>query len=408
MTYNKDTAEVEPRTKEEWLNLILDDGSEHWGEDITERDGTAIHKLYEPFAGRLAELEQELKEVHLSLRVKDAEGQELDYLGNRLGVSRREVRRSTGEVTFSRESTANKDYLIQQGTVLNTGGTDPVEFETTEGAILEDGTSSVTVPIEAVEPGSKGNVAANTITESAGTITGVDSVTNNNQTAEGRDIEQDENYRNRIKTSVGSIDVASGQKIYNKLTRYEYIKEVQYIDNSTDSAQQNLNAHEVELVIDSEAGHRNEIAQTIYDNLAMGANLVNGSNGDPTNGTASLPNGQTFTVPYSVPTEVTIHVDVDVETDISIADDILKRAIVEYIGGVKPNGQQIYGDLNVGDDVLYGEVDFSLRDVENVYDVTSLKIGTSSSPTGTSNITISSNERARIHHTNIDLTKTVK
>jgi len=408
MTYNKNTAEVEPRTKEEWLDLMLDDGSQYWGQDITERDGTAIHKLYEPFAGRLAELEEELQAVHLSLRVQDAEGQALDLLGEELGVVRRTEQPATGEVTFSSDTTVSKDYLIQQGTVLNTGGIDPVEFETTDDVVLQSGTTSVNAPIEAVEAGSRGNVASDTITESAGGILGVDSITNANQTLNGRDTESDENYRRRIETSTGEIEVASGQKIYNELILLEYIKEVQYIDNSTDSVQQNLDPHQVELVVDSEQGHNDEIAQIIFDNLAMGANLVNGKNGDVATGTAELDNGQTFTIDYSIPTRVDVYVDVELETNVEIPEEDIKAAIVEYIGGTKPNGQQVYGDLNVGDDVVEGEIEFNIREVPEVYDITSLTLGTSSSPTGTSNIVIGPNERPRIDHANITVTKSVK
>jgi hypothetical protein len=408
MTYNKDTAEIEVRSKEEWLNLMLQDGSEYWGEDITERNGTAIHYFYRPFANQLHELEQQLQQVQYSLRIDDAEGQELDYLGERLGVVRRSEQRAKGVVTFSRNTTATKDYLIQEGTRIKTSGTDGISFETTEEVILTDGTSSVNASIQAVDASSRGNVASNTITNSSSNITGVDSVTNTNPTSGGRDNEKDSDYRDRIKRKVGAIDVASGQEIYNQLSLLDYVKDVRYIDNSTNDINNNLDPHEVELVVDAESGHNDEIAQVIWDNLAMGANLISGAHGTATTGTATLDNGQSFTVDYTNPNAVDIYVDADVTVTSNVSKNQIKTAIVEYIGGVKPNGEQIYGDLTVEDNVLYGEVSFAIRDIEGVYDVTNLYIDTSSPPSGTSNITISSTDRASIDETNITLNTSQK
>lgn len=404
MTYNKEIAEVEPRTQEEWLNLLLEDGSEYWGEDITERNNTAIHQFYEPYAGRLAELEQQLQQVQHSLRVKDAEGQALDYLGDRLGINRRLEEAATGEVVFSRENASTKDYLIQSGTIVETGGEDSVQFETTENVTLPEGGTSVVSGIEAVGEGSHGNVASGTITTSPESVVGVDSINNPKKTFGGREKELDENYRERILFATGKLDVTSGQQIFNALSLLEYVEQVRYIDNSSDSASDGLNAHEVELIIDAEEGHNDEIAQVIFDSMAMGANLVSGIHGTATTGTASLSNGQTFTIKYSIPTEVEIYVDVDVSLKSEINNEKIKNAVVEYIGGVKTNGQQLSGELNVSDDVLHGEVEFAIRTVEGVYDVTSLAIGTSDSPTGTSNISIASTEVSTIDASNITLT----
>lgn len=408
MTYNEETAEVEPRTKEEWLDLILEDGSEHWGEDITERDGTAVHHFFEPFAGRLEELEQRLRTVQHSLRLNDAEGQALNYLGERFGVDRLQASRATGQVTFSRDTAATKDYLIKEGTLIETGGLDSIEFQTTEGVILANGTTSVTSDIEAREFGSKANVAADTISQAVKSISGVDSITNTEQITGGRNLEQDEAYRDRIRTSIGEIDVSSLKGLYNELNAFEFIKEVQPIDNSTDVQQDSLNPHEVEVVVDSESGYNDQIAQTIFENMAMGANLVSGVHGASATGTATLSNGQTFTIDYSTPAEVTIYVDTTVIVEEDVNTEELINSLVEYVGGVKTNGEQVYGEVSVGEDVLYGELDYALRSVNNVYDIDSLKVGTSSSPTGTSNVAINQNDRAVLDASNVTVSQTSK
>jgi uncharacterized phage protein gp47/JayE len=403
MTYQN--GEVIVRSDEEWLNIILEAGSDYWGEDIVERDNTSIHQFYEPFAAGLSELEGELQEIIQALRIETAERGELDIIGQRLGVTRIPPRKSVGEVTLSRSTDASKDYIIQSGTVVQTDGQDEIQFQTTEQALLESGTQSVTTPIEALDKGSRGNVASGSIRDAPLSINGVQSINNPNPTTKGRNEELDDAYRARIKNSVGNIEATSGFQLYNELTAKEYVKEIRFIDNSSDANSQNLGPHKAEVVVDAEPGNRDEIAQRIFNNVPMGIDLVSGNYGNAVTGSATLPNGQTFTIPFSEPSEVSIYADVTVETEADIAAERIKDAIVQYIGGTKFNGEQVYGDLSVGDDVVYGEVEYAVRSLPAVYDVPSLEIGTSSSPTGTSNITISTSERPNIIASNITVTK---
>ena len=270
--------------------------------------------------------------------------------------------------------------------------------------VLSSGTTSVTCDIEARKKGSSGNVAANSIVNIEDTILGVDSVNNPNKTSSGRDREEDENYRNRIRTSIGDLNVTSLRALYLDLINYEYVRGVQPIDNSADQNGSSLDTHQAEIIVDAEPGHEDEIAQTIFDNVPMGIDLVNGVNGQATTGSATLPNGQSFTVKYSNPSDVDIYVDVSVVYDSPITKDEVKDEIIEYIGGTKTNGELIYGELAVGEDVLQGEAEFSVRNISGVYDVDSLYLDTSSGPTSTSNISISGNSKSVIDHNNISVT----
>lgn len=404
MTY--ENGELTPRTQQEWLNIILEAGSDYWGQDISERENTSIHQFYEPFAGGLAELEQELQDVLQAVRIESAEGRELDLLGTRFGISRIKPRPASGSVTFSRSTNAPKDYIIQSGTVIQTAGEDEIQFQTTKTATLESGTQSVAnVPIEAIEEGTRGNVAAGTITRAPLNIKGVESINNPDPIDKGRTEETDEAYRSRIQNSVGGIDSASGFQIYNTLTEREFVTAVRFVDSTSDDNTANLNSHEAEIVVDAEPGHNDEIAQQIFENIPLGIDLVSGNYGTGTTGTASLSNNQTFTIPYSEPTTVQVYVDVTIEEQAEIKKDRIKREIVQYIGGVKPNGGRISGELTIGGNVLYGNVEFSVRSIDAVYDVPTLKIGKSASPTGTSNITIGATKRASIDFENINVTK---
>jgi hypothetical protein len=109
------------------------------------------------------------------------------------GVEARETR-ATGVVRFRSENTLNSVPVVQ-GTVVAT--TDGVEFETTEPASIpraDFATSTpgtVDVAVRAVHPGTRGNVAADTITELPATFRGqLVSARNPDPTDGGRRIEE--------------------------------------------------------------------------------------------------------------------------------------------------------------------------------------------------------------------------
>ncbi len=85
------------------------------------------------------------------------------------GSQQKATDRAAGEVVFS--NLGNSPVTIPTGTSVSTSAGTPVEFRTTRDALLESGVGTrVTVPIEAVEPGTIGNVRANTINTVNGSL----------------------------------------------------------------------------------------------------------------------------------------------------------------------------------------------------------------------------------------------
>jgi hypothetical protein len=85
------------------------------------------------------------------------------------GSQQKATDRAAGEVVFS--NLGNAPVTIPTGTSVSTSAGTPVEFRTTRDALLESGVGTrVTVPIEAVEPGTLGNVLANTINTVNGSL----------------------------------------------------------------------------------------------------------------------------------------------------------------------------------------------------------------------------------------------
>jgi hypothetical protein len=91
---------------------------------------------------------------------------------------------AAGSVVFTNLGSSPVD--IPNGTIVSTGTGTPISFRTTSEGKLEGGVGArVTVPVEAVEPGTQGNVRANTINTVSGALRFRARVSNPNGTGGG-------------------------------------------------------------------------------------------------------------------------------------------------------------------------------------------------------------------------------
>ena len=150
----------------------------------------------------------EMLEFHLVETLKImfpmwAYGEWLDYHAKGRGITRKPANPASGELLI----TGVPGTTIPAGfrfAAPATADTPAIEYQTTEKyTIGEDGT--VRVQVTAVEPGTKGNVPANTVTLMMTPIKGITSVTNEAAITGGTEVESDDELRNRIM----EIDAAS-------------------------------------------------------------------------------------------------------------------------------------------------------------------------------------------------------
>jgi len=388
-------GQFEGQSTEDILDAMIADAKEYFGEDLNDASETIIRTFYRPIAERLAEAQDDIGLVLRSAQIDHAEGKALDLLTALIGITRDEADKATGTAKFSRSDPAPSDYVIPEGTVVQTDSIDPIQFETTEGVILEQDTTSVTASIKAVNGGPEANVGPNTLTVMPDPPTGIENVTNPAETTGGSARETDDELRQRAKEELAEGSRASSPALVNSTSRLDGVTSVSIFVNDTNednTGSGGLPDHSFELVI--AGGNDQEIAQTILETKAAGDTSYAGANGVSNSATAELPNGQTQTISFSRPDPVKIYVDVTVtKTDEFAGTDEVKDAIVEYIGGIRTSGNDVTG-LGVGEDVIYTEVLTQIHNVRGVYDVPSLEIGISSSPTGTSNISISQSDVA--------------
>lgn len=285
------------------------------------------------------------------------------------------------------------EYRIKIG---NSSGT----AEMTNASLTKGGQTGVKSPIEAVEPGARGNVGSNSITVMPNPPIGIDTVTNSAGTTGGSDVETDNHLRNRAKDELTQGTRASAPALYNSVKQLDGTQAVSvYVETSTTTT--GLPGEGFEIVV--AGGNDLEIAQEIFFTKAAGDTSYGGTHGTKVTKTVDIGNGQTYDLDFSRPTEVKIYVDADLEvTDEFGGIDAVQDNIVRYLGGILTTGQDIDG-LDVGDNVIYGEVEYAIRDVEGVHDITNLEVDTDSTPTNTSNLSITDSEVATADGTDSSL-----
>jgi uncharacterized phage protein gp47/JayE len=255
---------------------------------------------------------------------------------------------------------------------------------------------AVGIPATATEAGLQTNVNPDSAIVLPQPPTGIQSVTNPVPAEGGVDEEDDEPYRERAKRELSEGARATQPALITQINRVNATKSVSVIVNDTDSTDAaGRPAHSFEPVVDVESEFYEDVAEAIIDTKAAGDASVGGYAGSAVSRTIELVNGQEKEIEFSIPTQVQIYVDCDiVKTDTYGGNEAVQDSIVQYVGGTLSTSEDIDGELEVGDDVIYNQVLEAVMNVPGVHDVTNLELGTSSSPTGMSNVTIADAEAA--------------
>ena len=141
-----------------------------------------------------------------------AQGIYLDYHAQTRGIERSVATAAEGYLRFQVDTAVAQDLAIPAGTVCMTG--EGRRFQTTQAAVLEAGELYVDVLAEALETGSGGNVAADTVTRMAVAPAGVKKCTNPVAFAGGADRESDEALRERILDSFKRLPNGANAAFY--------------------------------------------------------------------------------------------------------------------------------------------------------------------------------------------------
>jgi uncharacterized phage protein gp47/JayE len=392
-----DDGSFDSSTVDEILDAMIADAKQDWSDDINEADLATIRQFYRPIAERLSEAQSDIGLVLKSTQIDNAEGFALNLLTALVGVTRLPPEKATGEVTFSRNTVADVDYDIPKGTEVQTEEEPPTKFVTTEKAVIKDGGYSATAPIIANEAGSDSNLKSGKITVLPVPLAGIDSVNNPEATTGGENKENDNQLRNRAKGELAEGSSATAPALVSGVKSVGGVTSVSVLVNDTkdfDGRGHGLPENSAELIVTG--GADDDVAQKLIDTKGMDNTLVGGVNGVGVDGLyGDLPNGQQLPVSFSRANPITIYINADIQTQDSYeGDNAVLDNIVDYIGGQNADGFDRDGELGVSDTVVYGEIEYRIREINGVYDVSNLEIGTTDPPSGMSNITTGAMEEA--------------
>ena len=170
--------------------------------------GSTLRAILEANAAIALWMQWLILQVLSVTRAGTSSGPDLDSWMADFTLTRLPASQAAGQASFSR-FTPSQSSLVPANTQIRTADgsqsfvvtIDPTNAAwnaAQNGYLLGQGVASLTVPIQAVTPGSAGNVQAGAITLIAAAIAGVDSVTNTAPLAGGLDAETDAALRTRF------------------------------------------------------------------------------------------------------------------------------------------------------------------------------------------------------------------
>jgi uncharacterized phage protein gp47/JayE len=164
--------------------------------------GTPARKIIDAVAYSISQAYVDNHILQYQYDIDSKSGGDLDQFTQLFGITRLTAKRSNGSVLFARSGEPDITISIPANATLSSN-TDPIQiFQTITSGLLSPGETTVSIPVECLESGVSGNVAASTIVNITSPLTGISSVTNIAPTTGGTAAESDSELRARWKATV--------------------------------------------------------------------------------------------------------------------------------------------------------------------------------------------------------------
>jgi len=309
---------------------------------------------------------QAAEDVYFASYISTAEGINLDRRAENI-IIRKPATKATGEITITGDSGTD----VEAGFLAETE--DGIQFVTTEDVTINGG--SIDAPIEAVEPGSEGNVPAATITEIVNPVAGVETVTNIEATDNGEDRETDAELRERYFVAVEPPGLVT--KVIMQIVG---VQDAQVRHNDTMNMVGNIPPKSIAPLV--YGGDGVEIAEAIFGSKAKGIEsaAVGVDAGLEVEETITDEQGIEHTIGFARPEEQETYVDCELQTDEDFPEDgtdKVEQVIIDYIDS-----------LGMGGNVVYTRIIAEIQSIPGVTDIPQLYVDVGAFGTGQSNINI--------------------
>jgi len=417
-----------PTAQETFKETVADAVKDAKPEAVFSSD-TIINAIAEGFTETLADTtEQNIQSVFDTGYIENASGRQLSKRARELGFIRQDPVTATGVVEFSRNQPATQDYQIDAGTLVETAGENPIQYDTIETVTLTAGTTSVLATVESRRGGSDVNVGQNALTvlpappAGIGTVTNPEPVgdptvtdTNGDSLRRGQQRETDTELRNRVLREDGSAPSASAEDIEVAINNTPGVASASVVTNPTLNTQNGLRPFSSEVIV--QGGNDDLIGETLFETMSIIDlfRLNHGVFGDATS--YQLYDSfreQDVEVRFSRPTIVSPTIQIDlVVTDDFVGATAVSDAIIEYTGGFNSSNTELIG-LELGESLYQERVRTQATSVTGVRGATDIIIdetgdGTDDTTTdsdGLQRLPVAKNELIFISKSDIQVTTT--
>lgn len=381
------------KTFDDLLSDLSTKAKQVFGENANVSERSVLGILLRIMAWFLSLAWQDNENVYYSAYRKTAEGAQLDMLLPYAGITRNLDQYSFGPL----EITGTPNHLVSAGFLVSKKNTD-IFFETTEDLILNHLGKGI-VEIKALELGTVGNTAADTITEIVNPDADVLSVTNITETKGGREKETDLEARERASVTVEGIGSATTNAIRTNLLKIPSIRAATVKENFGDIPDEYgtpMRAFQAFVL----GGTDEEIAAAIFEKKAGGIQPYGTTYVDVIDDS-----GNPQQVGFTRAIEIPIYIKASINTNTvfpSNGIDQVQSMLIRYIGGSDVDST-IYAGLNMGEDVIESRLIARTFQVPGIEDVT-IQLSTDGINYSESNISIGLQEVAQLNANNIEVT----
>ncbi len=346
--------------KRKSYNEILEDlqvrAREVFGDNINISNTSFLGMWLQNEAWEIAELWELAEDVYYSPFVDTSEGLSLDSTGKYITISRKPAQKSKGIITIEgREGTRIPKGFRVGNEQLN------IVFETIEsGAIGETG--SIDIPIISINSGLNQNVPANTLIKTVNPISGVGAIYNKDITKDGTDTETDKEFRERYYRSVSKGGSSTRESVEAALLDMGNVTDAFVEENETMEYKEDIPPKSLAPYVFG--GEDEEIAKAILTSKAGGIRSY---------GTTEVivkdSKGIEHTIGFTRPIVKDIYVKLNIARDKGyIGDDVVIRAVINYIGGEDKDGIS-YKGLRLGEDVIISKVMSNVMCLQGIKDI---------------------------------------
>ena len=343
-TYNEILADLQARAREVF------------GDNINLSNTSFLGMWLQNEAWEIAELWELAEDVYFSPFVDTSEGNSLDGVGKYITIARKPAQKARGIVTIE----GKEGTRIPKGFRVSDENVEKV-FETIESKTIGE-TGITDIPIISIYPGLDMNVGPYFITKAVNPIPGIDNIYNKESTIDGTNTETDREFRERYYRSISRGGSSTREAVEAALLDMDNVADAFVVENDTMEYKGDIPPKSLYSLV--EGGDDIDIAKTILKSKAGGIRAY----GD-TEIEVEDSKGVNHIIGFSRPIKKNVYVKLSIARDKGYpGDNVVKRAVINYIGGEDEDGI-FYKGLKLGEDVVISKIMSSVMCLSGIKDI---------------------------------------